>query len=52
MSPFTVIVGHAERPRRERYVRHYIGQSNEQSFWQPCRFHAAGPPLKGSREHS
>ena len=30
MSPFTVVVGHAEIHRRERYVRHYIGLSNEQ----------------------
>ena len=29
-SPFTVVVGHAECPRRGRYVRHYIGQSNGQ----------------------
>ena len=28
-SPFTVVVGHVGCPRRERYVRHYIGQSNE-----------------------
>jgi hypothetical protein len=30
VSPFNVVVGQAECPRRERYVRHYIGQSNEQ----------------------
>ena len=30
VSPFTVVVGYADCPRRERYVRHYIGQSNEQ----------------------
>jgi hypothetical protein len=30
VSPFTVAVGHTECPRRERYVRHCIGQSNEQ----------------------
>jgi hypothetical protein len=30
VAPFAVVVGHAECPRRERYVRHYIGQSNEQ----------------------
>ena len=30
VSPSTVVIGHAECPRRERYVRHYIGQSNEQ----------------------
>ena len=30
VSPFAVVVGHTECPRRERYVRHYIGQSNEQ----------------------
>jgi hypothetical protein len=31
MSPFVVVVGHAWCPRRERYVQHYIGKSNEQS---------------------
>jgi hypothetical protein len=30
VSPSAVVIGHAECPRRERYVRHYIGQSNEQ----------------------
>ena len=30
MSSFTVVVGHAECPRREHCVRHYIGQSSEQ----------------------
>lgn len=30
VSHFTVVVG-AKCPRRERYVRRYIGQSNEQS---------------------
>jgi hypothetical protein len=29
VSPFTMVVGHAECPRWERYVRHYIGQLNE-----------------------
>lgn len=38
MSLFTVVIGHAECPRRERYVRHYIGQSNEQFSGNRCVF--------------
>jgi hypothetical protein len=48
-SPFTMVVGHVECPRRERYVRHYIGQSNEQLSGNPGVFMHSP---KGSREHS
>ena len=30
VSPFSVVVDYADFPRRERYVQHYIGQSNKQ----------------------